>query len=367
MKRILLNFLFLTLILFTIIYCKKENETVEEENIYDTYVKGNPNNVYHSKYSNVVKIQGRYVEKTNNSFYLTLGGREEGKYDENYNIFEAIRFGSLQRVAEIIESDNSQIEAEFDNNEEGEGEYNKFTDYYYNIDGVNPLSLAVFYRDIGIVQYLLDNINDESVLLHRDEDGWNAFAYACAFGTVDIIKALIQKYPDFVNSENFYGANGLHMAALHGNISVFDYLVNDRDMGIIQYLLDNINDESVLLHRDEDGWNAFAYACGFGTLDIIKALIQKYPDFVNWENPYGANGLHMAALHGNISVFDYLVNDLKIDINSTNDEGKGVLYYAKDNDLKIDINSTNYEGKGVLYFANAEETEEALIKLGAKN
>lgn len=259
MKRILLNFLFLTLILFTIIYCKKENETVEEENIYDTYVKGNPNNIYHSKYSNVVKIQGRYVEKTNNSFYITLGGREEYKYDENYNIFEAIRFGSLQRVAEIIEADNSQIEAEFDNN--GESEYNEFTDDIYIIDGVNPLSFAVFYRDMGIFQYLLDNINDESVLLHRDEDGWNAFAYACAFGT----------------------------------------------------------------------------------LDIIKALIQKYPDFVNWEKDE-KNGLHMASLYGNISVLDYLVNDLKMDINSTNDEGKGVLYFAN----------------------RDEEIEDALIKLGAK-
>ena len=260
MKQTFLRFLFLTLILFTIIYCKKENETVEEENIYNAYVKGNPNNIYHSKYSNVVKIQGRYVEKANNSFYLTLGGREEDKYDENYNIFEAIRFGSLQRVAEIIEADNSQIEAEFDNN--GESEYNEFTDDIYIIDGANPLSFAVFYRDIGIVQYLLDNINDESVLLHRDEDGWNAFAYACAVGTVD----------------------------------------------------------------------------------IIKALIQKYPDFVNWKNDFGANGLHMAALHGNIPVLDYLVNDLKIDINSRNDVGEGVLYYAKKD----------------------EETEEALIKLGAK-
>ena len=259
MKQTFLRFLFLTLILFTIIYCKKENETVEEENIYNAYVKGNPNNIYHSKYSNVVKIQGRYLEITNNSFYLTLGGREEGKYDNNYNIFEAIRFGSLQRVAEIIESDNSQIEVEFDNNYKTE--YNEFTDHYYIIDGVNPLSFAVFYRDIGIVQYLLDNINDESVLLHRDEDGWNAFAYACAVGT----------------------------------------------------------------------------------LDIIKALIQKYPDFVNWENSYGVNGLHLAALNGNISVLDYLVNDLKIDINSTNDEGKGVLYFARN-----------------------EETEEALIKLGAE-
>ena len=248
MKRILLNFLFLTLILFTIIYCKKENETVEEENIYNAYVKGNPNNIYHSKYSNIVKIQGRYVEKTNNSFYLTLGGREEGKYDENYNIFEAIRFGSLQRVAEIIEADNSQIEAElYNDGEEEYEEHNEFTGNYYNIYGINPLSFAVYYRDIGIVQYLLDNINDESVLLHRDEDGWNAFAYAC----------------------------------------------------------------------------------GFETLDIIKALIQKYPNFVNWENSDGANGLHMAAFHDNISVFDYLVNDLKIDINSTDDKGRGVLYYAQ--------------------------------------
>ena len=258
MKQTFLRFLFLTLILFTIIYCKKENETVEEENIYNAYVKGNTNNIYHSKYSNVVKIQGRYVEKTNNSFYLTLGGREEGKYDENYNIFEAIGFGSLQRVAEIIESDNSQIEAEFDN--DGEEEYNKFTEDYYTIDGVNPLSYAVYYRDMGIVQYLLDNINDESVLLHRDEDGWNAFAYACAFGT----------------------------------------------------------------------------------LDIIKALIQKYPDFVNWEKDE-KNGLHMASLNGNISVLDYLVNDLKMDINAPDDDGYGVLYYAKD-----------------------EETKEALIKLGAE-
>ena len=258
MKQTFLRFLFLTLILFTIIYCKKENETIEEENIYNAYVKGNPNNIYHSKYSNVVKIQGRYVEKTNNSFYLTLGGREEGKYDENYNIFEAIRFGSLQRVAEIIESDNSQIEAEFDN--DGEEEYNKFTEDYYTIDGVNPLSFAVYYRDMGIIQYLLDNINDESVLLHGDVDGWNAFAYACAFGT----------------------------------------------------------------------------------LDIIKALIQKYPDFVNWEKDE-KNGLHMASLYGNISVLDYLVNDLKMDINAPDDDGYGVLYYAKD-----------------------EKTEEALIKLGAE-
>ena len=261
MNKKLLKLLFIFLILTLFISCKKENaETVEDKNIYDTYVKDDPNNIYHKKYTNVVKIQGRYVEKTNNSFYLTFGGREEGKYDKNYNIFEAIHFGSLQRVAEIIEADSSKIISAFES-EEYEDEYNQFMDESYNINGANPLSFAVFYRDMGIIQYLLDNINDESALLQKDDDEWNAFAYACALGTVD----------------------------------------------------------------------------------IIKALIQKYPDFVNWENSYGANGLHMAALQGNIPTIDYLVNDLKIDINSTDSEGDGVLEYAKD-----------------------EETKEALIRLGAE-
>ena len=40
MKEILLKFLFIFLTLFIIISCKKENETVEEENIYNAYVKG---------------------------------------------------------------------------------------------------------------------------------------------------------------------------------------------------------------------------------------------------------------------------------------------------------------------------------------
>ena len=259
MYKKLLKLLFIFLILTLFISCKKENaETVEDKNIYDTYVKDDPNNIYHKKYTNVVKIQGRYVEKTNNSFYLTLGGREEGKYDKNYNIFEAIHFGSLQRVAEIIEADSSIIKSSYEGEDD---EYNEFTDNSYNINGANPLSFAVFYRDMGIIQYLLDNINDESALLQKDDDEWNAFAYACAVGTVD----------------------------------------------------------------------------------IIKALIQKYPDFVNWENSYGANGLHMAALQGNIPTIDYLVNDLKIDINSTDSEGDGVLEYARD-----------------------EETKEALIRLGAE-
>ena len=37
----------------------------------------------------------------------------------------------------------------------------------------------------------------------------------------------------------------------------------------------------------------------------------------------------MAALNNNTEVFEYLVNDLGMDINSTDEDGAGVLYYAE--------------------------------------
>ena len=179
----------------------------------------------------------------------TLGGKKEGKYDNNDNIFDAIKKGNLQRVTEIIEADSSQIEIAY-NYYEDEKKYNSYyKDIGHHMNGSNPLSFAVFYKDMGIVRYLLNNIDDESVLLHQDDDGWNAFAYACAYGTVDIIKTLVQDYSDFVHWKNPYGANGLHMAALQSNIPVLDYLVNDLKMDINSK--DN-NEKGVLYYAQND-------------------------------------------------------------------------------------------------------------------
>ena len=59
-------------------------------------------------------------------------------------------------------------------------------------------------------------------------------------------------------------------------------------------------------------------------------LVEFDSDLVNSQNMYDANGLHMAALNDNVEVFDYLVKDLGIDINSTDEDGDGVLYYANE-------------------------------------
>ena len=59
-------------------------------------------------------------------------------------------------------------------------------------------------------------------------------------------------------------------------------------------------------------------------------LVQAHPDLVDSRNIYDANGLHIASLNDNLEVIKYLVNDLDFDINSTDEDGDGVLYYAND-------------------------------------
>lgn len=265
MKRILLNFLFVVLFLTLLISCKKEKEeTVLEignDSINNVYIKSNPKNIYHSKYTNVVKIQGKYLERDDYSKYFSLGEREEGIYS-NYDIFDAIRFGSLQRVIEIVEYNSALL---FELQDEKIYEYNQFMDEDYKVSEATTLMFAIFHRDMGIIKYLLDSIEkihddktQEWYLEATDSDGWNAFMWACGVGTADIIKMLVEKYPDYIYSQNSYGANGLHMAALNGNIPVFDYLVKDLGMDITS--------------TDDDWENVYDYAKNEETDEALKKL-----------------------------------------------------------------------------------------------
>ncbi len=235
MKRILL-ISFVLMITF-IVSCGKKEESSSNINNNTVYVSA-PENIYHKTYTNVVKIQGKFVNM-NSAF--SYGNREEGEYSEDYDIFEAIQNHSLKRVEELIEEGDS-----INQTYSGDSLYSEFMDNTYSAEGATPLVFAVFYRDLGIMKYLLDNDADTTI---KDDDGWNVFLWACGTGNVDVIKMLVQADPDLVDSKNIYDANGLHMAALNNNVEVFEYLVNDLGIDI------NSTDEDgdgVLYYADED-------------------------------------------------------------------------------------------------------------------
>lgn len=213
MKKLLL-ISFVLMITFIVSCGKKEDASISNNAVYVS----EPNNIYHKTYTNVVKVQGKYVN-INSTFYY--GNRKEGEYSEDYDIFEAIKNYSLKRVIELIEKGNNINQIH-----NSDSIYNEFTDYTYPVENAIPLMFAVFYRDLGIMKYLLDNGADPYI---KDNDGWNTFLWACGTGNVDVIKMLIQADPDIVNSTRIYDANGLHVAASNNNTDVFEYLV--RDLG----------------------------------------------------------------------------------------------------------------------------------------
>ena len=199
---------------------KKEGTSVSISN-NSVYVS-DPNNIYHKTYTNVVKVQGKFVNMNSDFSYAD---REEGEYSEEYDIFEAIKNHSLKRVQELIEEEGEDIDQTYF----GDSLYSDFLESSYSADGTTPLIFAIFYRDLGIMKYLLDKGADPYI---DDDNGKNSFLWACGVGDVDVIKMLVQADPDLVNSLDIDGANGLHIAAGSNNLEVFEYLVNDLGIDV---------------------------------------------------------------------------------------------------------------------------------------
>ena len=245
MKKVL--FIILIIISVVLFSCKKESEVAVNNKVYVS----DPNNIYHKEYTNVVKVNGKFVD-TKSAYAFAYKDREEGEYSEEYDIFDAIRNHSLKRVAELVEMESQLVD---DIISTDESEYSEFMDDSYSIDGATPLIFAIFYRDLGIMQYLIDNDADPYI---KDEDGWNAFLWACGTGSAEEVRMLVQTYPDLIDSKNIYDANGLHIASLNDNLEVIKYLVNDLGFDINS--------------TDEDGDGVLYYANDSETIELLESL-----------------------------------------------------------------------------------------------
>ena len=213
MKKIL--FISFVLMITFIVSCGKKEEASVSISNNSVYVSDS-NNIYHKTYTNVVKVQGKFVNMNSDFSYAD---REEGEYSEEYDIFEAIKNHSLKRVQELIEEEGEDIDQTYF----GDSLYSDFLESSYSADGTTPLIFAIFYRDLGIMKYLLDKGADPYI---EDDNGKNSFLWACGSGNVNVIKMLVQSDSDLVDSKNIFEANGLHVAAMYENVEVFEYLVN---------------------------------------------------------------------------------------------------------------------------------------------
>lgn len=167
-------------------------------------------------------------------------------------------------------------------------------------------------------------------MYYTDAHDQTALTYSAYVGkiTLPVIEAFVKNGLD-VNKKytNKGGANLLLLA-----------VPADKDLSMTNYL---VSRGVSLQSTDDNGNTIFDYAARFGNINILKALLQK------GVKP-SANALFMAAQGpfrsaNKIDIFQYLVDELKIDPKTTNDNGQNVLHPIAAKQNQDDI---------IIYFVN---------------
>lgn len=125
------------------------------------------------------------------------------------------------------------------------------------------------------------------------------------------------KYPYAVSEADKFGLTPFHYAAHYGCLEIFEVLLKADDS--IAYKPDKL-----------EGMSAVHIAAKNGCVQIIRKLIEKFPDAWELLNDKGMTALHVAAESGKQDVVDYLLEAQGFEgiINKKDKDGNTPLHLA---------------------------------------
>lgn len=149
--------------------------------------------------------------------------------------------------------------------------------------------------------------------------------------------------------------SGLFFAARHANVSLFEYLTNNRE---ISYSHENCNGDTLL--------HAACVSCNFKMIKVAHGYLSKnYPELLrDQKNNQGDTCLHVACEWGaSVEVMDFLLHK-GFSINVANEKGQTLLHLAiahkrktlfdhllSKHVTKIDLNAATSDGETPLHLA----------------
>jgi ankyrin repeat protein len=116
---------------------------------------------------------------------------------------------------------------------------------------------------------------------------------AAKAGKTDVVKFLVEEWPEGMRATNCFHATPLHLAAEAGRTDVVDFLVEQWPKGMKQ--------------GDFRRNTPLHLAAKAGKTDVVKLLVEKWPRGMRAKNDHNAKPLHLAAEAGRTDVVDFLV------------------------------------------------------------
>jgi ankyrin repeat protein len=167
----------------------------------------------------------------------------------------------------------------------------------------NPLSEAAP-RNLHTVELLVEHGAD----VQQREAGANTpLHFAASAGKTDVVKFLVERWPEGMRATNEHGETPLHLAAEAEKTDMVKFLaeqwpeaMREKDLGL-----------DTILHRAAGyGWRSEmvgSYVEGWPDVEVLRLLVEGWPEAIREKNQYGQTPLHGAATTGKAEVMRFLV------------------------------------------------------------
>lgn len=157
-----------------------------------------------------------------------------------------------------------------------------------NTDGEAALHIASRYGHLKIIKLLMSN---EVQIDKTSSDGLTALMIASEKGHFEVAQFLLENKAS-AQTKTKYQATPLHIAAENGHVETVELLIKK---------LSNIN------RRMHNGWTPLMLAAKQGHLGVVKALLLRDEDGVDFKEKNGFTPLHIASEFGKVKIVELLL------------------------------------------------------------
>ena len=191
-----------------------------------------------------------------------------------------------------------------------------------DIHGNSPLHIACMLGHIHIVEYLTKEIGCDPN--RRNKIGMSCISIAVKYKQIGILKILLDNFPCDLNLLDSRGKSPIFLAAENGLLDALKYFRRKLPSGEVFF---------EQCHMDSIKNNILHAASAHGFVEVVQYCIEELNFDITSTNSDGKSGLHLCVEHGHLEILRYLLDNTESDITLMDGTGKTPMELATDSGI----------------------------------